>query len=122
LPASEPERGPRALDGHSAVFEGEACRDEECFSFEADIDLTPREAGDVTLPGLDTAFAVIEGEQELKLRIDTNAWLAGVDFEELMALANDEGITTITVGSQAYESIALAMTNRSVPAITWTDL
>jgi hypothetical protein len=119
LPASQPERGPRALDGHSAIFEGEACRDDACFTFEAQIDLTPRQAGDVTVPGLDTTFAITEGQQRLALQIDAVAWLDRVDFAELAAQVNEDAVARIGPGSQAYETIVLAMTSRSVPQIEW---
>lgn len=120
LPESAPEAGPRALDGHSAIFEGEACREDACFTFEAALDLTPREAGDATLPGLDTTFAVIAAEQHLALRIDASAWLERVDFEEL-AMSVEEDAVSIEPGSQAYEAIVLAMTSRAVPEIDWED-
>jgi hypothetical protein len=98
LPGSAPEPGPRALDGHSAIFEGEACRDDACFTFEAALDVTPRKAGDATLPGLRTTFAFIEAEQRLVLRIDASAWLERIDFEVLEAVANEERVV-IEVGS-----------------------
>lgn len=121
LPANAPERGPRELDGHSAVFEGEACREDACFAFEAAIDLTPREAGDSTLPGLDTRFAILEGEQRLVARIELSAWLGRIDFAELQSSVNDDGVAVIEPGSQAYEAIAIGMTSRAVPEIDWRE-
>lgn len=120
LPESAPTAGPRALDGHSAIFEGEACRDDACFTFEAALDLTPREAGDSTLPGLDTTFAIIEAQQQLALRIDASEWLEGVDFEAL-AMSVEEGAVSVEPGSQAYEAIVIAMTSRAVPEIDWNE-
>ena len=73
LSDNEPERGPRALDGHSAVLEGAACRDDLILYFAANVDIKGREPGDAALPGLDTTFAIGEAPQRLTLRADPSA-------------------------------------------------
>jgi len=120
LSENEPGPGPRALDAHSAVFEGEACREEACFTFVANVDITGREPGDSALPGLDTTFAISEEPQRLTLRADPSAWLERIDFAELASTTSDE-VVAIEPGSQAYEAIVLAMTSRAVPDIAWSE-
>jgi hypothetical protein len=64
---------------------------------------------------------VIDGPQELELRIDLAAWLAGVRFEEVAAQAIEGETLRIEPGSQAYEAIIVAMTNVAPPSIEWRE-
>jgi hypothetical protein len=121
LTAPEPELGPRSLDGHSALFAGEACEGDACFDFEIELDLTPPHPGDATLSGLDTSFAVIEGGQRIDVRVEARAWLEGVRFEELAVLATPGEPLRLEPGSQAYEAIAFAMTTGAPPRIEWRE-
>jgi hypothetical protein len=121
LPAPDPEPSPRAPDGHSARFAGEARSAGLTVPFEVDIDVVPRSAGDAAVPGLRVEFAVIDGPQSLRVRFDPAGWFRAVDFERLAAAAEDGEPVRIERNSQAYEAIVIGMTSAALPELTWSE-
>jgi hypothetical protein len=119
LTSSTPTSSPDVLEGHSAILEGAASRGEDVVRFVATIDVTPITRGAVAVQGAKTE-ATVSGGETVVVRIDPRAWLAGVDFDALLAEVTDPEIPVALSSSGApYQTIVLNMTSLSPARLEW---
>jgi hypothetical protein len=119
LTSSTPTSSPDLLEGHSAILEGAAERGEDVVRFVAAIDVTPITRGAVAVQGAKTE-ATVAGGETVVVRVDPRAWLAGVDFDALLAEVTDPAVpVALPPSGAAYQTIVLHMTSLAPAGFEW---
>lgn len=110
-----------ALDGHSAIFVFEVEGPERTFTVDVEIDLDPARAGASLVMGARTTADVTHATESVTLRFDPWALVASIDFALLEARAELVDPLALGPGDQAYESIAVRLTEGHVPTFAWSS-
>jgi hypothetical protein len=111
-----------APEGHSAVLEGNVERAGEVRRFQAQVDIEPAVPGDTAVSAQRTDHEIAGEGEDLTVSVDPYAWLANIDVDALFALPVDEnGITQLSDGTQAYEALLQGLQNRAPARFVWSD-
>ena len=106
-----------APDGHSLVLEGRASKDGKDVDFRILVDVTPREAGTLSLQGHRVRGTVSAAPGPLLVTVDPNSWVQAVDFE---GLSSPPGAALVLdASSRAANAVTVALTATQPPAFTW---
>lgn len=108
----------RDLRGHSAIFEVRADDGTTAIEIRAEVDVDPGNAGQSAVIGAPAGPHEIAGDEALIATIDAAAWWRRVDFDRIAAMGTD---VTLAPGDPDYETLVIAMTAGSVPALTWEE-
>jgi hypothetical protein len=118
---ARPTTSPAAPEGHSAVFEGVAVRDDDELRFEARVRLEPRLEGTAAVIGVRTVHELTPATRALTVHLDPVAWWSRLDFDALAEAAPDDGgVLVLEPGSPPYDRLAAAMTVNAVPTFQWS--
>jgi hypothetical protein len=111
-----------AVEGHSAVLEGEATNGVDTFAFRIEVDVIPQTAGDTAIHGARTD-AVIDGiGDSATMVVDPMAWLGAVDFDALLALPHGVGTPVLVQrGVAGHDAVVLGMTSFAPPTFEWGE-
>jgi hypothetical protein len=107
-----------APGGHSARFKGHATRGGVAVDFVADIDITPQREGTHAVQGVRINATIAESGTRCEIEVDPTLWWSQVDFDEL-STATDMPVV-LTVDSNAYQALVLAMTSNAPPTFKWS--
>ena len=115
----EPRAETNALDGHSAVFMGQARRGGQTISFQARIDVPPSLQGQRAVTRVLSPMTIDDENVQLDIEFDVAPWFAGIDFDAAATAGIDSLI--IEPGSTMHSGIVSAMSNIAPPDFTWSD-
>jgi hypothetical protein len=108
------------LGGSSALFVFEVQGPVNQFSVELDLALNPARAGSTLVMGARTSFDVTLETEAVTLVFDPWALLDSVDLALLEASVVDGGSISPVRGEQAYEAVAVRLTEGLVPTFVWS--
>lgn len=115
---TEPTAESTALDGHSAVFVGQAQRGGQTITFTAHIDMPPPLQGERAVARVLTPVTIDNENTTLQVKFDVARWLASIDFDAAAA----SGVDSILIepGSTEHSGIVSAMSNIAPPDFVWS--
>lgn len=116
---AEPKPESLALNGHSAVFAGQAQRGGQTITFSAYIDMLPSLQGERAVTRVLTPVTVENENITLDVKFDVTQWLASIDFDAAAA-AGAKSIV-IEPESKAHSGIVSAISNITPPDFVWSD-
>lgn len=120
LTENQPRALPPAVDGHSAVLEGDVVRGERTLRFRALIDIAPRVRGDQAVNAQRTSHTIDEDGARLAVMADPHPWIERLDIDALFAMDTDgDGAIDIDPSSPSYESIVQGMVSRRPVWFGW---
>lgn len=116
---TEPKPETQALNGHSAVFAGQAQRGGQTISFAAYVDVLPSLQGERAVTRVLAPVMVEDENVTLEVKFDVAQWLAGIDFDAAAAA----GVKSIVIDpeSKAHSGIVSAISNIAPPAFVWAE-
>jgi hypothetical protein len=123
LTENQPRALATAVEGHSAVLEGDIVRGAQTLRFRALVDIPPRVRGDQAVNAQRTSHTIDEDGARLTAAVDPHPWVERLDVDALFAMDTDgDGALDIDPSSPSYESIVQGMVSRRPVWFVWQAL